>query len=162
MAASGEFLMAVDTGLGVLEVLVAPLGSRKTLNAQLIHDPPDQLGVDDEPLFELEGGFDPQDAVGAPGAGVDISDGVGQHEATDLAVVGLLELDVVVGRAVEADDLAGVALGVTQVVQPSDNLELPFGSVLPSSKRSLAALVAFSSFSSSLMRRRAWRRGSKS
>jgi hypothetical protein len=104
--------------------------------------------------------FDPQDAVGASGTSVDVGDGVGQKEATDLAVVGLSELDVVIGRAIEADDLTGPTLGVTQVVQSSDNLELPFGSVAPSSKRALAALTILSSASSSLTRRRAARSGS--
>ena len=84
-----------------------------------------------------------------------IGDGVGEQQAADLAVIGLAELDVVVGRAVEADDLTGEALGVAQVVQPSDNLELAFGSTAPSSKRALAAFTALSSASSSLMRRRA-------
>ena len=93
---------------------------------------------------------------------MDVGDGVGQQEATDLAVVGLSELDVVVGGAIEADDLTGEALGVAQVVQPSDNLELPFGSAPPSSKRALAALTALSSASSSLIRRRAARSGSAS
>ena len=93
---------------------------------------------------------------------MDIRDGVGQQEATDLAVVGLFELDVVVGRTIEADDLAGEALGVAQVVQPSDNLELPFGSTTPSSKRALAALTNLSSASSSLTRRRAANSGSAS
>jgi hypothetical protein len=152
----------VPTGACVLEVLVALFRPRKAPKAQLAHDPLDQLGVDDEPLFDLQGGFVPQDRVGAAGAGVDIGDGVGQHEATDLAVVGLFELDVVVGRAVETDDPAGVALGVAQVVQPSDNLELPFGSAAPSSKRALANLTALSSYSSSLTRRRAAASGSAS
>jgi len=80
---------------------------------------------------------------------VDVRDGVGQEEAPDLAVVGLSELDVVVGGAIEVDEPAGVALGVAQVVQPSDNLELAFGSAAPSSKRALAALRALSSYSSS-------------
>ena len=93
---------------------------------------------------------------------MDIGDGVGQQEATDLAVVGLFELDVVIGRAVEADELAGVALGVAQVVQPSDNLELAFGSTAPSSKISLANFTALSSASSSLTRWRAASSGSAS
>jgi hypothetical protein len=59
----------------------------------------------------------------------------------------------------EADEPAGVALGVAQVVQPSDNLELPFGSTAPSSKISLANFTALSSASSSLTRRRAARSG---
>ena len=46
----------------------------------------DELRVDDEPLFDLEGGPDPQDAVGAPGAGMDVGDGVGEQQAADLAV----------------------------------------------------------------------------
>jgi hypothetical protein len=165
LVGTGGGELALDqvlTGPCVLEVRVALFRPRKALKAQLAHDPPHQLGVDDEPLFELQGGFDPQDAIGAPGSGVDIRDGVGQHEATDLAVVGLFELDVVVGRAVEADDRAGVALGVTQVVQRSDNLELPFGSAAPSSKSSLANFTTLSSDSSSLTRRRAARSGSAS
>jgi hypothetical protein len=40
---------------------------------------------------------------------MDIGDGVGEEESTDLAVVGFPELDVVVGGAVEADDLTGQA-----------------------------------------------------
>ncbi len=98
--------------------------------------------------------------VGASGAGVDVGNGVGQQEASDLAVVGLAELDVVIGGAIEAHDLTGPALGVAQVVQPSDNLDLPFGSAAPSSKRALAALTILSSASSSLTRRRATRSGS--
>ena len=93
---------------------------------------------------------------------MDVRDGVGQQESTDLAVVGHSELDVVVGRAIQADDLTGEALGVAQVVQPSDNLELAFGSAAPSSKRALAALTTLSSASSSLMRRRAANSGSAS
>jgi hypothetical protein len=93
---------------------------------------------------------------------MDIGDGVGEEESTDLAVVGFPELDVVVGGAIEADDLAGQALGIAQVVQPSDNLELPFGSAAPSSKSSLAALTTSSSASSSMIRRRAVSRGSAS
>jgi hypothetical protein len=46
---------------------------------------------------------------------VDIIDGVGQHEATNLAVGGLFELDAVVGRAFEADELAGVAPELTPI-----------------------------------------------
>lgn len=76
---------------------------------------------------------------------MDIRDGIGQQQAADLAVVRLSELDVVVARAVEADDLAGEALGVAQVVQPSDNLELAFGSTAPSLNKELAAFTALSS-----------------
>ena len=93
---------------------------------------------------------------------MDIGDRVGQQQVADLAIGWLVELDVVVGRAVETDDLAGAALGVAQVVQPSDNLVLPFGSTAPSSKSALAAFVISSSSSSSLMRRRACASGSAS
>jgi hypothetical protein len=41
---------------------------------------------------------------------MDVGDGVCQKEAADLAVVRLAELDVVICGAVEADELAGVAL----------------------------------------------------
>ena len=152
----------VLTGRCVLEVLHPLLWSRQALNAQLGHDLGDLLLVHDEPMLKFESRPDPQTSVGATGALVNVRDGVGQQQVSDVAVGRLVELVLVIGRSIDADDLAAEALGVTQVVQPSDNLELPFGSVLPSSKRSLAALVAFSSFSSSLMRRRAWRRGSKS
>jgi hypothetical protein len=152
----------VLAGRCVLQVLVALLGARQAFEAQLTHDPLDQLGVDDESLFDLERGFDPQDAIGALRAIVDVSDGVGQQQAPDLAVVGLSELDVVVGRSIEVDELAGVALGVAQVVQRSDNLELAFGSAAPCSKRALAALTALSSYSRSLTRRRAAASGSAS
>ena len=152
----------VLAGGGVLQVLHSLPRPGQAPDAELAHDPFHELGVDDEPLLDLEGGPDAQDAIGAPRAGVDVGDGVGEQQAADLAVVGLAELDVVVGRAVEADDLTGEALGVAQVVQPSDNLELPFGSTAPSSKRALAAFTALSSASSSLMRRRAWRSGSAS
>jgi hypothetical protein len=64
---------------------------------------------------------------------MDVPDGVSQQQPAYLAIVGFAELDVVVGRAVEADDLTGAALRVAQVVQSSDNLELPFGSATPSS-----------------------------
>jgi hypothetical protein len=93
---------------------------------------------------------------------VDVRDGIREQQAANLAVVGLSELDVVVARAVKADDLTGKALGVAQVVRPSDNLELPFGSTAPSSKSALAAFTALSSASSSLMRRRACKSGSAS
>ena len=86
-----------------------------------------KLGVHDQPLLDLQGGPDPQDAVGAAGPGVDVGDGIGEQQAADLAVVGLAELDVVAGRAVQADQPAGVPLGVAQVVQSSDNLELSLG-----------------------------------
>jgi hypothetical protein len=49
---------------------------------------------------------------------MDVRNGVGEQKTPDLAVVGLAELDVVVGGAIEADELAGVALRVAQVVQP--------------------------------------------
>ena len=113
-------------------------------------------------MLKFECGSNAQSAIGATGPLVDLRDGVGQQKVSDVAIGRFVELVLVIGRSIDADDLAAEALGVTQVVQPSDNLELPFGSVLPSSKRALAALVTFSSFSSSLMRRRAWRRGSKS
>jgi hypothetical protein len=35
---------------------------------------------------------------------VDLRDGVGEEQTTDLAVVGLSELDVVVGRSIKADE----------------------------------------------------------
>jgi hypothetical protein len=44
-----------------------------------------------------------------------VRNGLGQHETTDLAIVRLRELHAVVGGAVEAKNLAGIALGVTQV-----------------------------------------------
>ena len=93
---------------------------------------------------------------------MDVGDRIGEKQTTDLAVVGLAELDVVIGRAVEADKLTGVTLRIAQVVQPSDNLEPAFGSEPPSSKSALAALTALSSNSSSLTRRRAAASGSAS
>ena len=146
----------------VLEVLVALLGPGQAFEAQLGHDPLHQLGIDNEPLLDLQGGLDPQDPVGASGTGVNIGDRVSQQEAADRAVSRPSELDLVVGRTTETDDLTGDAFGVAQVVQPSDNLELPFGSTVPSSKRALAALTNFSSASSSLTRRRAASSGSAS
>ena len=110
--------------------------------------------------IDLQRGPDPQAAVGAPGPGVDVGDGVGEQQPADLQVAGLAELDGVVGRAVQAGYLAGEPLGVAQVVQSSDNLELSFGLAPPSSNRALAAFTAFSSASSSLIRRRACSSGS--
>jgi hypothetical protein len=92
---------------------------------------------------------------------MDVGDRVGEKEATDLTVVRFAELDAV-GRPIQTDELTCVTLGVTQVAQSSDNLELPFGSAPPSSKSALAALTAFSSNSSSLTLRRAARSGSAS
>lgn len=132
------------------------------MDAQFSHDPRDQLLVDDEPLFDLEGSTYAETAIGASGAGVDVGDEIGEEQAADLAVVRLSELDVVVRRAVKADCGTTATFGVAQVVQPSDNLVLPFGSTAPSSNRALAALTISSSSSSSLMRRRAWARGSAS
>ena len=77
-------------------------------------------------------------------------------------VARLVELDAVVGRAVQAHHPAGQAFGVAQVVQPSDNLVLAFGLAPPSSNRALAAFTNLSSASSSLMRRRAAWSGSAS
>jgi hypothetical protein len=152
----------VLTRRGVLEVLGPLLWSRKALNAQLLHDFGDLLLVDDEPVFELKGGPNTQPPIGSTGPLVDLGDDVGKQKVPDIAISRFVELVLVIGRPIEADDLASEAFGVAQVVQSSDNLELPFGSAPPSSKSALAALVAFSSFSSSLMRRRAWRRGSNS
>jgi hypothetical protein len=100
----------VLTGPGVLQVLVTLLRPWQAPQAQLTHDPLDQLGVDYEALLDLECGFDPQDAVGATRAGVDIGDGIGEEKTADLAVAGLPELDVVIGGAIEADHTAGQAL----------------------------------------------------
>jgi hypothetical protein len=145
----------VLAGGGVLEVLDACAWSGQAADPQLAHDLFHQLGVHDQSLLDLQGGPDPQAAVGAPGPGVDVGDGVGEQQAADLAVVRPAELDVVVGGAVQADYLAGEPLGVAQVVQPSDNLELSFGPAPPSSNKALAAFTALSSASSSLIRRRA-------
>jgi hypothetical protein len=93
---------------------------------------------------------------------VDAGDGIGEQQPADLAVVGLAELDGVAGRAVQADQPAGVALGVAQVVRPPDDLELPFGLAAPSSNSALAAFTALSSASGSLIRRRACSSGSTS
>jgi hypothetical protein len=41
---------------------------------------------------------------------MDVGDGVGEQKAPDLAVVGLAELDVVIGGAIESDDLTSEAL----------------------------------------------------
>ena len=46
----------------------------QALEAELAHDLPHQLLVDDQALFDLQGGSDPQHPVGAPGAGVDVGD----------------------------------------------------------------------------------------
>lgn len=93
---------------------------------------------------------------------MDIGDRVGEQQTSDFAVMGFAELDVVVGRPIEADEPACVTLRIAQVVQPSDNLELPFGSTAPSSNRALAALTAFSSASNSMTRRLAASNGSAS
>ena len=85
---------------------------------------------------------------------VNVGNGVSQQQPADPAIGGLANL-FVVGRAVETDKLASRSLGIAQVVQPSDNLELPFGSTSPSSKSALAALTISSSASSSLIRCRA-------
>jgi hypothetical protein len=145
-----------------LRFLMPLARSGQAADAQLVHDLPHQLVVHDQPLLDLQRGPDAQAAVGAPGSGVNVSDRIGQQQAADLAVGGLAELDVVVGRAVQADQLAGEPLGVTRVVQPSDNLELSVGEAPPSSNRALAAFTALSSASSSLIRRRACSSGSAS
>jgi hypothetical protein len=64
---------------------------------------------------------------------VDLGDAVGQKQAPDLAVARTAELDLVIGRAAEPDEATGRLLRITQVVQRSDNLELPFGSVVSNS-----------------------------
>ena len=58
---------------------------------------------------------------------MDVRDQIREEEPADLTVVRLFELDLVIGRTGEPDDPAGDTLGVAQVVQPSDNLVLPFG-----------------------------------
>jgi hypothetical protein len=88
---------------------------------------------------------------------VNITDEVGQQQVADLAIAGLVELDVVVGGATDPDDSAPDPLGVAQVVQPSDNLVLAFGLITwVSSKSALAAFTSVSSSSRTLMWRRAW------
>jgi len=67
----------VLAGGGVLQVLHTPPRSWQAPDAQLAHDSLHELGVDDETLLDLQGRPDAQDAVGAPGAGVDVGDGVG-------------------------------------------------------------------------------------
>jgi hypothetical protein len=93
---------------------------------------------------------------------MDVGDGVGEQDVTDLAVGGLVELHLEVGRAAQPDDLTGQAFGIAQVVQPSDNLVLPFGLAPPCWKRALAAFTNLSSASSSFIRRRAASSGSAS
>src|SRR6202030_252302 len=97
-------------------------------NAQLGHDPGDLLLVHNDPLLELEGGSNAQPAIGATGPLVDVRDGVGQQQVSNVAIGRFVELVLVIRRSIEADDLASELLGVAQVVQSSDNLELPFGS----------------------------------
>lgn len=156
-------LHQILAGDDVFQVLHPAADSRQTLNVQFTHDPSNQLRVDNKTLLDLQGRSDPQTAIGAARARVDISDGIGQQEPADLAVVGFAELDVVVARAVQTHGGAGAPFGVTQVVQPSDNLEPPFGSICSSwSKIALAAFVISSSASSSLIRRRACWSGSAS
>ena len=139
------------------------LGPGRPLKAQLAHDLPHQLLVDDDALLDLQGGPDPQHAIGAPRAGVDVGDEVGQEQMADLAIAGLMELDVVIGGARDAHDPAPDALGVAQVVQCSDNLVLPFGLMASISSKSRAAVLTnVSSSSRSLIRRRAWARRSAS
>jgi hypothetical protein len=41
---------------------------------------------------------------------VDVCDGIGEEQAPDLAIVGLSELDVVVGRSIKPDEPTGIAL----------------------------------------------------
>ena len=94
---------------------------------------------------------------------MDVRDEVGQEQVADLASAGLVELDVVVRRAVEADHATADPFGIAQVVQPSDNLVLPFGLASSTSLNSaLAAFTNLSSSSRSLMRRRAWAKRSAS
>jgi hypothetical protein len=56
----------VLAGSGVFQVLDPLLWSGQALQAELLHDLPDQLLVDDEPLLDLEGGPDAQHPIGAP------------------------------------------------------------------------------------------------
>ena len=58
---------------------------------------------------------------------MDVFDEVGQEQVADLVIARLVELDVVIGGAAQADDPTAQAFGVAQVVQCSDNLVLPFG-----------------------------------
>ena len=140
--------------------------SRRTFHSFQFNSAPSAAGAEaddeDDPAFAVHGDMGYGDACGFGGPGAvhfleEIPGGGGDHGGDREQ-----EAELEGGGAVEADDLAGVALGVAQVVQPSDNLELPFGSTAPSSKRALAALTALSSASSSLTRRRAVSSGSAS
>jgi hypothetical protein len=111
----------------------ALLGTWEPPQSQAAHQLLHELVVDDQALLDLECGLHPQDPVGATGALMDVLDRVFQQHVSDLAVRDLAELDVVVGGAVEPDVCARSALRVAQVVQPSDNLVLAFGSDLPCS-----------------------------
>jgi hypothetical protein len=64
---------------------------------------------------------------------VDLRDGIGEEEPADGTVGRMGELSLVIGRSGEADESTRRLFGVPQVVQPSDNLELPFGSVASNS-----------------------------
>jgi len=99
-------LHEVLTRRDVLQVpLETALRSWKTLNAQLAHDLQDQFAIDDQPLFDLKGGSNPQHPIGAARARVDVSDGIGQQQMADLSIGWLVELDVVIGGPVKANDL---------------------------------------------------------
>jgi hypothetical protein len=45
---------------GVLQVLITLPRARQAPQAQLAHDPLDQLGIDDQPLLDLQGRLHPQ------------------------------------------------------------------------------------------------------
>jgi hypothetical protein len=70
----------------VHQVLLAPLGTRQALDAQLTHDGEDQFLVDHHVLFADQGGSDAQHPIGATRAFVDVGDEPRDEKPADLAV----------------------------------------------------------------------------
>ena len=90
----------VLAGGDVDQVRPALARTGQTLYSQAFHELLHEFGVDDETVFDLEGGLDAQDAIGAAAAPVDLVDEVAQHDLTYLAVTRWTVAHLVVGRAI--------------------------------------------------------------
>ena len=148
-------LQEILAGGHIFEVRIALAGTGNPLDIQAIHDFSNQLRVHDEAVLDLESGPNAQHSVGGARTFVNVLHETLETELAQVAVARQSILDVLIGRARQIHDGAGVAFRETQAVKTSHNLVFPFGSAPPFEKSSLASRVAANSVSSSLIRRRA-------
>jgi hypothetical protein len=84
---------------------------------------------------------------------MELLDGVGEQDATDVAIGGVSGLLLAIGGTVDADDTTGSSLGEAQLAQASNDWAESFGRITSSPlKRAAAAFTISSSDSRSLIR----------